>query len=137
MWSFFSTRRRRSSRRGTACRPRLQTLEDRCTPSTFVVLNTHHTGTGPPPDCINPVNGDASDSVVNPDLIKFNIAGSGIQTIQPQSALPPITKPVVIDGYTQGGQPNNLPDGDNASILIKLSGSQAKANANGLVITGS
>ena len=62
------------------------------------------------------------------DTINFNIAGTGVHTIQPLSQLPTITDPVVIDGYTQAGaSPNsNGPGlGDNAVLQIELDGSQA------------
>jgi CSLREA domain-containing protein len=36
------------------------------------------------------------------DTIKFNISGNGPHTITPTTELPQITKPVTIDGYTQG-----------------------------------
>src|SRR5262245_25239778 len=51
------------------------------------------------------------------DTINFNIPGSGVQTISPTSALPTITDPVTINGYSQ---PKN--DG---------SGTLAKDNSNG------
>jgi CSLREA domain-containing protein len=35
--------------------------------------------------------------------IDFNIPGDGVQTISPSSALPLITRPVVIDGTSQPG----------------------------------
>src|SRR6267142_6504943 len=58
---------------------------------------------------------------VSTDTISFNIAGSGVQTIRPTSALPTITDPVVIDGYTQpGAGPNTLAEGDDATLLIEL-----------------
>ena len=37
------------------------------------------------------------------DTIRFNIPGGGLKTIRPASALPTITEPVTIDGYTQPG----------------------------------
>jgi hypothetical protein len=37
------------------------------------------------------------------DTINFNIAGTGVHTIAPSVALPTITDPVIIDGYTQPG----------------------------------
>src|SRR3712207_1774109 len=53
------------------------------------------------------------------DTISFNIPGSGVQTIAPATALPIITDPVVIDGYTQpGAQENTLQQGSNAVLLI-------------------
>ena len=37
------------------------------------------------------------------DTISFNIHGTGVHTIQPQSPLPSISDPVIIDGFTQTG----------------------------------
>ncbi|HSV61995.1 MAG TPA: hypothetical protein VLH83_01510, partial [Chthoniobacterales bacterium] len=62
----------------------------------------------------------------------FNIPGNGVQVISvsTQTALPPITDPLVIDGYTQpGAKPNALTAGDNAVILIQLDGMGVSANA--------
>jgi hypothetical protein len=57
------------------------------------------------------------------DQIVFNIPGTGLQTISPNSNRPNITNPVIIDGYTQpGSSPNTLAVGDNAVIKIDLSG---------------
>ncbi len=72
--------------------------------------------------------GQASPTV---DTIAFAIPGSGVHTITLTSALPEITDPVTIDGYTQpanGGtaaSPNTLAVGDNAVILIKIDGGTA------------
>jgi IPT/TIG domain/S-layer homology domain len=56
--------------------------------------------------------------------IAFDIAGAGVHTITPASALPAITAAVTIDGYTQpGSSPNTLAAGDNAVLDIQLSGS--------------
>jgi len=57
------------------------------------------------------------------DTINFNI-GVGLQTISiGTTALPPITKPVFINGYTEtGASANTLASGDNAVITIKLDG---------------
>src|SRR5262249_35843790 len=50
------------------------------------------------------------------------------------SALPTITDPVVIDGYTQpGSSPNTLPDGDDAVLLIELN--RGDLGIHGLTIT--
>jgi hypothetical protein len=70
------------------------------------------------------------------DNIHFNIAGAGVKTISPTSALPTITQPVVIDGYTQPlAEPNTLTVGSDATILIQLDGLSAGAAASGLTIT--
>jgi hypothetical protein len=68
------------------------------------------------------------------DTIDFAIAASGVQTISPTTALPDITDPVIIDGYTQPGtSTNTLAVGDNAVLLIELDGTNA--GATGLNIT--
>ena len=47
-----------------------------------------------------------------------------------------ITDPITIDGYSQpGASPNTLANGDDATLLIEISGAIAPG-ANGLVITG-
>lgn len=69
------------------------------------------------------------------DTINFNIPGAGVKTITPAKALPDITQPVTIDGYTQPGSGvNTLATTDNAVILIELSGANAGANVNGLTL---
>jgi CSLREA domain-containing protein/uncharacterized repeat protein (TIGR01451 family) len=63
----------------------------------------------------------AANNHAGRDLIAFNIAGDGVQTIYVYQTLPTITDPLTIDGYTQpGSRPNTLPDGDNASLMIEL-----------------
>jgi hypothetical protein len=58
------------------------------------------------------------------DAIHFNISGGGVHTITPGTSLPNITKPVVIDGYSQSGaSANTLAVGDNAQLRIRLDGS--------------
>jgi CSLREA domain-containing protein len=57
------------------------------------------------------------------DTINFNIGGTGVKTIAPFSALPPITEAVTINGYSQpGASLNTLALGTNAKILIQLDG---------------
>ena len=76
----------------------------------------------PPPIVTNTLDGglgslrqailDANFTTRFIDNIGFNIPGSGPHTIQPGSALPDITDPVIIDGYTQSGaSPNSNPPG--------------------------
>lgn len=70
------------------------------------------------------------------DTIQFNIPGTGVRTISPNSELPAITQPVTIDGYTQPGtSPNTLATGTNALLRIELDGTDA-GNANGLFLAG-
>jgi CSLREA domain-containing protein len=80
--------------------------------------------------------GDPDITAQNPgtfgplDTINFNIAGAGVKTINIGSsasasglALPAITKPVIINGYSQpGASPNTLAVGDNAVLQIELNG---------------
>ena len=57
------------------------------------------------------------------DTITFAIAGAGVKTITLASALPDITDPVLIDGYTQpSSAANTLSIGDNATLLIEVNG---------------
>ena len=62
-------------------------------------------------------------------------------TIAPASALPTITDPLILDGYTQpGAQPNTNPveslRGLNVVLRIELDGSEAGTEAHGLTIGG-
>jgi CSLREA domain-containing protein len=102
----------------------------------------------------------AANSNPGPDLIHFNIPGSGPHTILISGPLPTITDAVTIDGYTQpGATPNSnpAPQGLNAQlkIVIRRSGGSASGltisasnvvvrgvvinnfNRNGILITGS
>lgn len=60
------------------------------------------------------------------DRILFNIAGAGVQTIAPASALPSITDAVVIDATSQPGF--------GGSPIIAIDGSSAGAGINGLAL---
>src|SRR3569623_2953041 len=73
--------------------------------------------------------------------ILFNIPGGGVQTINVggtgNGALPALTKPVTINGYSQPGtSQNGLANADNAVILIELSGASAGPRADGLSLGG-
>ena len=69
-----------------------------------------------------------ANDLAGPDTIKFNIPGSGVQTIAPATALPNITSKVTIDGTSQPGY--------SASPLIEIQGSLAGNGVNGLVFLG-
>ena len=64
-----------------------------------------------------------------PDVIIFNIVGSGPHTITPASALPTITQPVVIDATTE-------PDFA-VTPVVELNGVSAGADVSGLKVTSS
>jgi hypothetical protein len=73
----------------------------------------------------------------SPNTIDFAIIGTGPYVIMPTTALPAITNPVVIDGYSQpGAHPNtNGPgQGMNTVIQIELDGTKTPLGSNGLVI---
>ncbi len=101
--------------------------------ASFNVTNTNDSGPGSLRQAILQANASPGT-----DTISFNIPGTGAHTIQPLSALPTITGPVVIDGYTQpGASPNTNPPGvgSNAVLMIELDGSIAGSDVNGLTIT--
>jgi titin len=104
-------------------RPHLEYLETRDLPSAFTVDSLADSGAGSLRQAI-------LDSNANPwplNTIAFNIGGGGVQTITPLSALPAITKPVVLDGTSQPGF--------TGTPLIVLDGSAAGTGADGLSIT--
>ena len=64
------------------------------------------------------------------DTIAFNIGAIGSQQlIQPLSALPPISDPAIVDGWSQGGA------GYNGLPLVELSGNLPGVGMVGLDIT--
>jgi parallel beta-helix repeat protein len=136
---WFRPRKRRHSSRtgfsGAAYRRllSLEPLEDRLAPAVFTVTNAGDTGAGVGLAgdlryCITQAN-----ATPGTDTIQFAIPGAGLHTINLTSALPAITDPVVIDGYTQAGTSlNTLATGDNAVLAIELNGSAAGTGVNGL-----
>src|SRR6478609_2918703 len=64
--------------------------------NTFTVVNTNDSGPGSLRQAIMDANGNPG-----PDIIAFNIAKSGVHTIVLATALPDVTDPVSIDGYSQ------------------------------------
>ena len=96
----------------------LERLEGRDAPAVFTVTTTADGGAGSLRQAILDAN-----AAPGADTIAFAIPGPGVHTIQPQSALPKVTGPVVIDGYTQpGSHPNtNGPGLDiNAVLTVDL-----------------
>jgi hypothetical protein len=100
-------------------------------PFVFTVTNTNDSGTGSLRQAILDANGGGGGT------IQFNIAGSGVHTISPLTALPTITQTVTIDGYSQpGSSANTNPPtmGLNAVLLIELNGQFSGSNFGGLII---
>jgi len=91
--------------------------------TTFSVTSTADSGTGSLREAIQNNNGSAP-STGTTNTIAFNIPGSGPFLIQPVTPLPPITQPVLIDGYSQpGAQMNTSPFGNyNGVIKIEING---------------
>jgi hypothetical protein len=97
----------------------LGTVGSRARGATLSVSNTNDSGDGSLRQAILTANSTAGVL----DTINFNIPGTGPFTITPLTALPTVTDPVVIDGYTQpGASPNTLVNGDNAVLQIVVTG---------------
>ncbi|GAG24572.1 unnamed protein product, partial [marine sediment metagenome] len=96
---------------------------------TFTVTSTDDSGPGSLREAIESANANAGL-----DLIAFNIPGPGPHTIQPIPlpplepypilALPMITDPVIIDGYTQPGAASATHSSP-ATLLIEIDGIHA------------
>ncbi|HEV3146197.1 MAG TPA: SdrD B-like domain-containing protein [Gemmataceae bacterium] len=129
----------RKARRAAArrCRPCLERLEDRTTPSTFTVVNTYDTSNPNDPNYVGSLRWAINQANADTDLlsnINFNIPGSGAQTISVTSDLPGIMHPVVINGFSEpGSSANTQAIGDNAVRLIDLDASQ-DTGATGLTL---
>ena len=89
--------------------------------TTFVVTTVNDNGVGSLRQALVGAN-----SNVGLDRIAFSIAGTGTQTIKPESGLPPITSPLIIDGVSQPGYAGKP--------IVELDGTLAGAGASGLVI---
>jgi hypothetical protein len=91
--------------------------------ATFTVINTNDSGAGSLRQAVIDANTNAGA-----DTIDFNIPIAGLQTIALLSALPALTEPVTVNGYSQpGSSPNsNGPGlGDNSVHLIVINGAAA------------
>src|SRR5690242_19646857 len=94
----------------------------------FTVDNVNDAGGGSLRQAILDANANAGF-----DEIRFAIPGPGVHTIAVASALPGITSPVLIDGYSQAGSAvNNLAVGTDAVLEIELTAS-VDFNASGLL----
>ncbi|HWS87865.1 MAG TPA: choice-of-anchor Q domain-containing protein [Pyrinomonadaceae bacterium] len=109
------------------------------------VTNTNNSGLGSLRQAIGDANGNDNIGPLLPDIISFQIPGAGVQTISPRSALPTITEAVFIDGYSQRpclftpapcSRQNTLAVGNDAVLLVELTGVNAPFGTNGLHITG-
>lgn len=115
-----------------AFRPGVEGLEDRSVPATFNVTNTLDPTDTNDSNYVGSLRWAVNQANATPgaDTIGFAIPGGGTHTIQPQTVLPAIAGPVVVDGYTQpGASANTLAIGDDAAIRIILDGSQTPPGA--------
>ncbi len=86
------------------------------TANTYTVTSTADSGAGTLRQAITDANGNPGA-----DTIAFNIVGSGVHTVAPTSALPAITGPVTIDGYTQpGSAANTNPTGQGLNTILRI-----------------
>ena len=98
--------------------------------ATRVVTNTNDSGTGSLRDAITQSN---TNNVAT--TITFNLGNACPYTISPITALPAMTAPITIDGYSQAGAtPNNLEKGNDASLCVILDGT-AHSLVDGLVVS--
>ena len=100
--------------------------------NTYVVTNTNNSGAGSLRQAITSAN-----ALAGADMIQFNIAGGGVQTINLTSALPVITEQLTIDGSSQpswAGAPLIRVDG--ASAGAGVDGISLSSGADGSVIRG-
>jgi hypothetical protein len=132
--------KRLAGRRTAAVRqrhPRLELLEDRCLLAVVSVDTTSDVADGNTSSIAALVTNRGADGAISlreaifasnvtanvggPDEIRFAISGPGPHTISPTSALPTITNPVVIDGYTQSGaSANNAAPNQPFNTVLKI-----------------
>ncbi len=96
----------------------------RCINDQLMVTNTSDAGIGSLRNALEYANSSPGENIIT-----FNIPITGPFTIQPQEALPEITDPVIIDGFTQPGVSVN-----NSKLLIELDGIYAGEGSDGLKI---
>ena len=98
----------------------IEVLESRVLFSVFWVSNANDNGAGSLRQAIT-----QADALKGTQTIDFAV-GKGAQTIEPRSALPALTTPIILDAQTQPGY--------TGTPLIQLDGALA-GSVNGLVIT--
>jgi hypothetical protein len=113
-------------------RPRLDAVEPRVLLSAFAVTDVADFGAGSLRQAIMDAN-----NAGGANTITFDIPGAGPHVISPATALPRITSPLTIDGYTQpGSSANTSTTGDNAvpSIVIDGAGITSLSQSIGLQV---
>jgi parallel beta-helix repeat protein len=86
--------------------------------ATFTVTSTNDAGPGSLRQAILDAN-----ITPGPNVLQFNLPGTGMHTLLPLTPLPDITNSLAINGYSQpGSQPNSLTNGNNGVLLVRLDG---------------
>jgi hypothetical protein len=116
-----SNRRPRRQAGPPLVRPRLEALEGRWLPSTFLVRNANDAGAGSLRQAILDANATPGTNEID-----FAIGNGGAQVIRPTTALPVVNRSVVIDSTTQPGFAG--------SPLIDLDGADVTPGTDGLII---
>lgn len=118
---------RRTRERSATCPRRflLEALESRRLPSLITVYDSAgDDDAGTLAWAIAQSNENPSPSIAQPNIIVFTQA-MDIELTQP---LPPITAPVIIDGYSAGGTVNDSQNSDDATISVQVDGSQINSS---------
>src|SRR5262245_22671232 len=140
------TARPRPPRPRRRFRLQCEVLEERQLLSTWTVTTTADNGSNasPTPGSLRQAILKADNMGAASDKIVFAIPTTdpgynpttGAFTIQPPTALPNVSTPVTIDGYTQpGAAVNTAAAFDNAQLKIVLNGAFLSGSENGLKIT--
>ena len=125
------TQGRPRDRRRRGLRLACEGLEGRLLLANFLVTNTAASGQGSLQQAIIDLDSTGGTTGFPANTIDFNIPGPGVHTIEPPLPLPLITKPVLIDGRSQGGP------GYMGAPLIELSGvKNVDAHGPGLQVEG-
>ena len=96
----------------------------------YAVTSTADSGAGTLRQAIT--DADAAALVGGNHVIYFGFSGTAVNTIQPSSGLPDITRAVLVDGYSQiGSSANTATASDNAAIKVYLDG-KGTSTASGL-----
>lgn len=113
----------------SACRPASEQLESRELLTVFQVTSAENAGPGTLRAAIN-----ASNQSPGADVIQFQaFQGPGTRTLSISAALPAITGPVIIDGYTAGGGVRNT--STNPAVNNATPGIEIRSTAGDAILT--
>ena len=102
----------------------------------FVVSSASTSGPGTLAQAILDANAAPNDG--GPDVIRFDIPGSGPRVIALDATLPAITDPVVIDGFSQpGASARSIEEKTEGDVMVELDGSRLDRGTHGVTIRSS